>query len=93
MKFLGRGTVLNNILRRKTNLIGHILKNCLLRDAVGQMTEVKEVGRGRHLLDDLSNRGAKGGRGGSKKGETIIYHTKKYKSSSISLWTYLKYFK
>ena len=41
-------TLLNNILRRKANWIGHILikKNCLLRDAIeGQMTEVKGVGR------------------------------------------------
>ena len=40
-------TLLNNILRRKANLIGYILrKNCLLHDAIeGQMTEVKGVGR------------------------------------------------
>ena len=37
-------TLLNNILRRKANLIGHILRrNCLLHDAIeGQMTEVKD---------------------------------------------------
>ena len=49
-------TLLNNILRRKTNWIGHILRrNCLLHDAIeGQMTEVKGVGRRRtQLLDDL----------------------------------------
>ena len=52
-------TLLSNILRRKVNWIGHILRrNCLLHDAIeGQMTEVKEVGRRRtQLLDDLRNR-------------------------------------
>ena len=54
-------TLLNKILRRKANWIGHILRrNCLLHDAIeGQMTEVKEVGRRRRrtqLLDDLRNR-------------------------------------
>ena len=36
-------TLLNNILRRKANWIGHILRiNCLLHDAIeGQMTKVK----------------------------------------------------
>ena len=51
---------INNILRRKANWIGHILRrNCLLRDAIeGQMTEVKGVGRRRRTpqLDDLRNR-------------------------------------
>ena len=49
--------LLNNILRRKTNWIGHILrKNCLLHDAIeGQMTEVKGVER-TQLLDDLRNK-------------------------------------
>ena len=48
-----------NILCRKANWIGHILRrNCLLHDAIeGQMTEVKGVGRTRtQLLDDLRNR-------------------------------------
>ena len=38
-------TLLNNILRRKANWIGHFLRrNCLLHDAIeGQMTEVKRV--------------------------------------------------
>ena len=51
-------TVLYNILRRKGNWIGHILRrNCLLHDAnEGQMTEVKGVGRRTQLLDDLRNR-------------------------------------
>ena len=52
-------TLLNNILRRKANCIGHILtRNCLLHDGIeGQMTEVKGAGRGRtQLLDDLRNR-------------------------------------
>ena len=40
-------TLLNNILRRKANWIGHILRrNCPLHDAIeGQMTEVKGIGR------------------------------------------------
>ena len=52
-------TLLNNILRRKTNWIGYILRrNCLLYYAIeGQMTGVKGVGRRRtQLLDDLKNR-------------------------------------
>ena len=52
-------TLLNNILCRKANWIGHILRiNCLLHNAIeGQMTEVKGVGRRRtKLLDDLRNR-------------------------------------
>ena len=51
-------TLLNNILCRKVNWIGHILRrNCLFYDAiVGQMTEVKGVGRRRtQFLDDLRN--------------------------------------
>ena len=57
-KFVKR-TLINNILWRKANWLGHILRrNCLLYDAIeGQMTEVKEVGRRRtQLLDDLRNR-------------------------------------
>ena len=49
--------LLNNILCRKNNWIGHILRrNCLLHDATeGQMIEMK--GRQRtQLLDDLRNR-------------------------------------
>ena len=49
-----------NILRRKPNWIGHILRrNCLLYDDIeGQMSEVKWVGRRRtQLHDDLRNRG------------------------------------
>jgi hypothetical protein len=51
-------TLLNNILCRKTNWIGHILrKNFLLHDIKEQMMEVKGVGRRRtHLLDDMRNR-------------------------------------
>ena len=52
-------TLIHNILRRKVNWIGHILKrNCLLHGAIeGQMTEVKGVGRIRtQLLNDLRNR-------------------------------------
>ena len=54
-----RRILLNNILPRKANWIGHILRrNCLLHDATeGQMTEEKGVGRRRtQLLDDLRNR-------------------------------------
>ena len=48
----------NNILRRKANLIGHILSiNCLLHDGTeGQMAELKGVGRRTQLLHDLRNR-------------------------------------
>ena len=51
-------TLLNNVLHRKANLIGHILRrNCLLHDAIeGQMMEVKGVGRRTQLLDDLRKR-------------------------------------
>ena len=51
-------TLLNNILRRKANWIGHILRrNCFLHDATkGQVTEVKGVGRRIQLLDDLRKR-------------------------------------
>ena len=52
-------TLLNNILCRKANWIGHILRrNCLLHDATeGETMEVKGVGRRRsQLLDDLRNR-------------------------------------
>jgi len=51
-------TLLNNILRRKTNWIGLIFRrNFLFHDAIkGQMTEVKGVGRRKtQLLDDLRN--------------------------------------
>ena len=49
-------TLLNNILHRKSNWIGHILRrNYLLHDDIkGKMTEVKGVGRKRtQLLDNL----------------------------------------
>ena len=51
-------TLLNNVLRRKANSIGHILRrNCLLHDAIeGQMIEVKGVGRRTQLLYYLRNR-------------------------------------
>ena len=51
--------LLNNILHRKTNWVGHILRrNCLVHDAMeGQMTKVKGVVRIRtQFLDDFSNR-------------------------------------
>ena len=52
-------TLLKNILHRKPNWIGHILRrNCLLHDVIeGRMTEVRGVGRRRtQLLDDLRDR-------------------------------------
>jgi len=52
-------TLLNNILGRKANWIGHILRrNCLHNDDIKKdMTEVKGVGRRRiQLLDYLRNR-------------------------------------
>ena len=51
-------TLLKNILGRKDNWIGHILRrNCLLDNAIeGQMTEGKGIGRGTQFLDDLRNR-------------------------------------
>ena len=52
-------TLLKNILCRKANWIGHILRrNCLLHNAIeGQMMKEKGVGRRRRtqLLDDLRN--------------------------------------
>ena len=48
-------TLLNNILRRNVNWIGHILRiNWLIHDAIkGQMTKVKVAGRRRtQFLDD-----------------------------------------
>ena len=53
-------TLLNIILRRTANGIGHIhRRNCLPHDTIaGQMTEVKGLRRRRRtqLLDDLRNR-------------------------------------
>ena len=52
-------TLLNNILCRKVNWVGHILRrNCLLHDATEeQATEVEGVGiRRTEFLDDLRNR-------------------------------------
>ena len=60
LKHIGeKRTLVNNILRRKVNWVGHILnRNCLLHVAIeGHMTEVKGLGRRRtQLLDDLGNR-------------------------------------
>ena len=53
-----KGTLLNNIIRRKVHWISHILRrNCLLHDAIeGQLTEVKGVGgRRTQFLEDLRN--------------------------------------
>ena len=52
-------TLLNNILRRKANWIGYIMRrNFLLHGVIeGDETEVKGVGRRRtQLFDDLRNR-------------------------------------
>ena len=51
-------TLLNNILCRIVNWIGHILRRNCLRDAIeGQKTEVKGVGRRRtQFFDDFRNR-------------------------------------
>ena len=51
--------LLNNILRRKANWIGHILRrNCHLHDVIEGLMKVKGVRRRRRqLLDDLRNRG------------------------------------
>ena len=52
-------TLLNSILSREANWIGHVVRrNCLLHDAIeGQITEVKGVEtRGTQLLCDLRNR-------------------------------------
>ena len=51
-------TLLNNILRRNANWIGHILRrSCLLHDAIeGQMTEVIGLGRITELCNNLRNR-------------------------------------
>ena len=59
-------TLINNILRRKTNWVGRILRrDCLLHDVIEEhMTEVKGVGRTRtKLLDEKQKKilGAKGG--------------------------------
>ena len=52
-------TLLDNIVRKKANWIGHILRrNCFLHNAIeGRIMDVKRVGRRRaQLLDDLRNR-------------------------------------
>ena len=54
-----KSTLLNNILRRKANWIGHTMRrNCLLHDAIEeQMMEVKGVRKRRtQLFDNFRNR-------------------------------------
>ena len=54
-----KSTLLNNVLGRKSNWSGHIMRrNCLLHDATEEeMKEVKGVGKRRtQLLDDLRKR-------------------------------------
>jgi hypothetical protein len=68
--------LLNNILPRKVNWIGHILRrNCFFHYAIeGQMTEVKGLGRGRtQLLDDLRNRRRYWELNEEKEVETTVY--------------------
>ena len=66
-------TLLNNIVRRKVNWIGNILRrNHLLHIIEGKTTEAKGVGRRRRrrrrrrtqLFQDLRNRSILGGKGG-----------------------------
>ena len=51
-------TSLINILRRKANWIGHILRiNCIFHDAIkGKMTEMEVIGRRTQFLDNMRNR-------------------------------------
>ena len=50
-------TLPNKILCRKVSRVGHILEwNCFLHDAVGQIAEIKGVGRREQPLNDLRNR-------------------------------------
>jgi len=51
-------TLLNNILRRKVNWIGHIVRrNCLFHNVIGgEMMGVKGAERRTYFLDDLRNR-------------------------------------
>ena len=51
-------TFINNIIHRRANWIGHILRrNSLLHDSIeGQSTDVKGVGKRTQLLVDLRNR-------------------------------------
>ena len=95
-KLMRKRAVLNNILRRKANWIGHILRrNCPLHNVIeGQMTEVKGVGRRRtQLLDDLGNRirywELKEEAEDRKKMETTLYQKNISKKciSHISPWT------
>ena len=58
-------TLLNNILLRRVNWIGHILRrNCFLfYEIEEQITDVKGIGRGKCFLDYLENRGRMGAKG------------------------------
>ena len=60
-------TLLNNILHRKANWNGRILRrNCLLHDVIeGHLMEVKGVGRRTQHLDDLRKEKISGAKGGS----------------------------
>ena len=91
-KLMGKKrTLLKNILRRKSNWIGHVLmKNCFLHDAIeGKMTEVKGVGRRRKVPRLFKKQkkilGAKGESLRTKKLETTVQSNikKKYKLSFL----------
>ena len=56
LELLGeKRTLLNNILRRNVNWIGHILRiNCILHDTIERITEMKESREKKNkLIDDL----------------------------------------
>ena len=59
LNFIGeKTTLINNILRRKVNCFGNIIRRyCLLHDVIEEeMIEVKGVGRRTQIPDDLRNR-------------------------------------
>ena len=62
---IGEKILLNNILHRKANCVGHILRRNCLHDAIeGQM---KEVGRRKiKFLNDLRNNKILGAKGGAE---------------------------
>ena len=59
LELIGEKKFTSNMLRKKVNWVGHILRrNCLLHDDIeGQMTEVRIGRRRTHFLDDLRNIG------------------------------------
>ena len=74
-------TLLNNTLHRKSNWIGHILRNCLLHYTIeGKIMGLKGVGRRTQFLD-LKNKkkilGAKGGSWERKSWKQVLSHKNK----------------